>query len=82
MDTPNSSMHDSKVAELADEKIENIHEDEQLYDDSVPKSKGEKRLLLKQDLIILPLLSLTFFFAYLVMRNAPPSLEEAQLTSH
>jgi hypothetical protein len=68
MDTPNSSMHDSKVAELADEKIENIHDDEQLYDDSVPKSKAEKHLLLKQDLIILPLLSLTFFFACLVMR--------------
>jgi hypothetical protein len=82
MDTPNSSTHDSKVAELADEKIENIHGDEQLYDDSVPKSKAEKRLLLKQDLIILPLLSLTFFFAYLVMRNASPCLEDAQLTRH
>jgi hypothetical protein len=72
MDTPNSSMQDSKVAELADEKIENIHEDEQLYDDSVPKSKVEKRLLLKQDLVILPLLSITFFFAYLVIRMHLP----------
>jgi hypothetical protein len=81
MDTANSSMHDSKITELSDEKIENIHENEQLYDDSVLKSKVEKRLLLKQDLIILPLLSLTFFFAYLVMRNAPPCLEKAQLTS-
>jgi hypothetical protein len=82
MDTPNSSMQNSKVAELAGEKIENIHEDEQLYDDSVPKSKVEKRLLLKQDLIILPLLSITFFFAYLVIRNAPAWLEDTQLTSN
>ncbi|KFZ03373.1 hypothetical protein V502_10999 [Pseudogymnoascus sp. VKM F-4520 (FW-2644)] len=41
------------------------HEEELPYEDSAPSSKIEKHLILKQDLIILPLLSITFFFAYL-----------------
>ena len=63
MDAENSSMDASKIN---DEKIEKVEQDVCIDDDSAPKSKLEKRLLLKQDLIILPLLSMTFFFAYLV----------------
>jgi hypothetical protein len=71
MDTENSSMD---AAKITDEKLENVEQDVCLYDDSAPKSKLEKRLLLKQDLIILPLLSMTFFFAYLVRASCSSNI--------
>jgi hypothetical protein len=40
------------------------------------KSKMEKRLLLKQDLIIIPLLSLGYFFGYLVFSPTTAQLKQ------
>jgi hypothetical protein len=40
------------------------------------KSKMEKRLLLKQDLIIIPLLSLGYFFGYLVYSPTATQLRQ------
>lgn len=53
--------------EFKDEHIEDKMFDSSLDIRSLqPKSKEEKRLVLKQDLAILPLLSLSIFFGYLV----------------
>ncbi|RDL41557.1 Uncharacterized protein BP5553_01536 [Venustampulla echinocandica] len=65
MDTDDSSMHNAKVTDEKVENVESADQEDRPYDDSGPRSKLEKRLLLKQDFIILPLLSIMFFFAYL-----------------
>ena len=41
-------------------------------DDSRHKTKPERRVVLKQDLTIVPLLSMCFFFAYLVSSLQSP----------
>ena len=47
----------SKIENNSSDHVEEAH---------IAKPRSEKRLVLKQDLIILPLLSGAFFFAYLV----------------
>jgi hypothetical protein len=53
------------------------------HDDRPEKSKAEKRLVLKQDLLITTLMSGAFFFAYLVCRcNVRGRLSSRPLTYH
>ena len=67
IETPFNSEKDDNSAQLLN-----------VEDDRV-RSKEERKVVLKQDLVILPLLAVSFFFAYLVSLPCPRRLDLAIL---